>query len=104
MPDSFLIDPDDARKRLGLEDDDVGQVVGSDKVVSQTPIKCAPRTGMGSRYPGEILLSDTLIRCLSLSCKRLYASIKRRIIQSNSKDCSQSYDSGTYIFQAFAKF
>jgi hypothetical protein len=60
MQDSFLIDPDKARKRLGLDDDDVGQFVASDKVISRTPIKCAPRTGMGSRYPGEVTVSNTL--------------------------------------------
>lgn len=53
LPDSFLIDPDKARKRLGLIDDDVEQAVSSEKIVSRTPIKCAPRTGIGSRYPGK---------------------------------------------------
>jgi hypothetical protein len=56
MPDSFLIDPEKARKRLGLVDDDVEQVLPSETVTSRTPIKCAPRTGIGSRYPGKPML------------------------------------------------
>jgi len=53
MPDSFLIDPDKARKRLGLDHDDVVKALPPETFVSKTPIKCAPRTGIGSRYPGK---------------------------------------------------
>ena len=53
MPDSFIINPDKARKRLGLDDDDVKQVSPSEDIAPKTQIKCAPRTGMGSRYPGK---------------------------------------------------
>ena len=53
MPDSFCIDPDKARKRLGLDDDDVVQAFASPDTKKTSSIKCAPRTGIGSRYPGE---------------------------------------------------
>ncbi len=56
MADSFTIDPNEARKRLGLEHDDITGTYTVDVPKVVTPIKCAPRTGKGSRYPGNFLL------------------------------------------------
>jgi len=52
MPDSFTIDPNEARKRLGLEDDDITGAYAAEQPMRVSTIKCAPRTGKGSRYPG----------------------------------------------------
>jgi calcium-independent phospholipase A2-gamma len=60
MPDSFIINPDKARKRLGLDDDDVKQVSSSEDIAQKTQIKCAPRTGMGSRYPGSFRVTQKI--------------------------------------------
>lgn len=56
MADSFTIDPNEARKRLGLEYDDIAGQYAADQPKIVSAIKCAPRTGKGSRYPGEFLI------------------------------------------------
>ena len=54
MPDSFTIDPNKARQRLGLEiDSELETHVAPTLPKRVVPIKCAPRTGKGSRYPGK---------------------------------------------------
>ncbi|KAL7518065.1 hypothetical protein ACHAWX_002922 [Stephanocyclus meneghinianus] len=60
MPDSFCIDPDKARKRLGLDDDDVVQAFASPDTKKTSSIKCAPRTGIGSRYPGSFRVTQKI--------------------------------------------
>ena len=59
MPDSFIINPDKARKRLGLDDDGI-EFSLSEAVASRSQIKCAPRTGIGSRYPGELICTTII--------------------------------------------
>ena len=59
MPDSFLINPNKARQRLGLEHDDVVETFESNPK-RLAPIKCAPRTGMGSRYPGSFRVTQKI--------------------------------------------
>lgn len=66
LPDSFLIKPDKARERLGLDTEITNQFLPDPIITPKTPIKCAPRTGMGSRYPGE----QHLLRVLSRTCIR----------------------------------
>lgn len=58
MPDSFCIDPNKARKRLGLEHDEVVEGYSTPYPKRVVPIKCAPRTGKGSRYPGRSTFSS----------------------------------------------
>ena len=54
LPDSFTIDPNKARQRLGLEiDGELEILVAPELQKTVAPIKCAPRTGKGSRYPGK---------------------------------------------------
>ena len=54
LPDSFTIDPNKARQRLGLEiDGELETLVAPELQKTVAPIKCAPRTGKGSRYPGK---------------------------------------------------
>eukprot|EP00804_Cyclotella_cryptica_P010208 CCRYP_013828-RA/>CCRYP_013828-RA protein AED:0.12 eAED:0.12 QI:366/1/1/1/1/1/12/339/913 len=60
MPDSFCIDPEKARKRLGLDDDDVVQAFSSSGIKKPWSIKCAPRTGIGSRYPGSFRVTQKI--------------------------------------------
>ena len=85
MPDNFLIDPDKARKRLGLDDDDVEQIASTEKVFSRTPIKCAPRTGIGSRYPGKPVLSPAFLYSTNSHdlCPTGF-----RVLSCNSEDCT----------------
>jgi hypothetical protein len=59
MPDSFCIDPMKARQRLGLEHDDVMENYQYNPK-QQAPIKCAPRTGKGSRYPGSFRVTQKI--------------------------------------------
>lgn len=59
MPDSFCIDPKKARERLGLEHDDVVEEYDYNPQ-RQTAIKCAPRTGKGSRYPGSFRVTQKI--------------------------------------------
>lgn len=60
MPDSFCIDPEKARERLGLEHADVMESRGSYNPQSLAPIKCAPRSGKGSRYPGSFRVTQKI--------------------------------------------
>jgi len=60
MPDSFCIDPNKARQRLGLEHDDAMEtdtIINPKRLAS---IKCAPRTGKGSRYPGSFRVQQKI--------------------------------------------
>ena len=59
-PDSFTIDPVKARIRLGLESDDVLKTQSTHYPKRLTPIKCAPRTGKGSRYPGSFRVTQKI--------------------------------------------
>lgn len=59
-PDSFCIDPVKARIRLGLESDDVLKTQSTHYPKRLTPIKCAPRTGKGSRYPGSFRVTQKI--------------------------------------------
>mmetsp|Transcript_1393 Transcript_1393/g.2638 ORF Transcript_1393/g.2638 Transcript_1393/m.2638 type:complete len:972 (+) Transcript_1393:218-3133(+) len=59
MPDSFCIDPNKARQRLGLEYDDM-ETPQSYNPQRLAPIKCAPRTGKGSRYPGSFRVTQKI--------------------------------------------
>ncbi|KAL9180648.1 hypothetical protein ACHAXT_011101 [Thalassiosira profunda] len=60
MPDGFCIDPQKARERLGLEHDDVLEASYSSPQQRLEPIKCAPRTGKGSRYPGSFRVTQKI--------------------------------------------
>lgn len=61
LPDSFCIDPTKARIRLGLENDDVMKsVTNHSSPKGLAPIKCAPRTGTGSRYPGSCRITQKI--------------------------------------------
>mmetsp|Transcript_17445 Transcript_17445/g.37697 ORF Transcript_17445/g.37697 Transcript_17445/m.37697 type:complete len:920 (+) Transcript_17445:159-2918(+) len=60
MPDSFCIDPNKARQRLGLEHDGVMETDTSHNTKRLAPIKCAPRTGKGSRYPGSFRVTQKI--------------------------------------------
>jgi len=60
MPDSFCIDPNKARQRLGLEHDDDMETSQSYNPKRLAPIKCAPRTGKGSRYPGSFRVKQKI--------------------------------------------
>lgn len=63
MPDSFTINPTKARQRLGLEHDDVMESSSSSSAQSSyvgAPIKCAPRSGKGSRYPGSFRVTQKI--------------------------------------------
>ncbi|KAL7500826.1 hypothetical protein ACHAWT_009002, partial [Skeletonema menzelii] len=60
MPDSFCIDPQKARQRLGLAYDDVMQTDLSKDIPKKSTIKCAPRTGQGSRYPGSFRVTQKI--------------------------------------------
>eukprot|EP01082_Thalassiosira_pseudonana_P008259 g7413.t1.1.5e17418a g7413 g7413.t1 contig24:559816-562994(+) len=61
LNDSFCIDPIKARQRLGLEHDDVEESFPSTEPDGQTTvIKCAPRTGIGSRYPGSFRVTQKI--------------------------------------------
>ncbi len=68
LPDSFCIDPHEARKRLGLEHDEVVETFPPTDFATKKSPKCAPRTGIGSRYPGMfsrlVHLSTVVLRCL----------------------------------------
>jgi len=59
MPDSFCIEPAEARQRLGLEHDDM-EAPQSYNPKRLAPIKCAPRTGKGSRYPGSFRVTQKI--------------------------------------------
>lgn len=61
MPDSFTIDPNEARKRLGLDHVDITGHYAANQHKRVSAIKCAPRTGKGSRYPGMFLIPLCLI-------------------------------------------
>lgn len=56
LPDSFTIDPNKARQRLGLDIDGAMETHATPLPMRAAPIKCAPRTGKGSRYPGKCKL------------------------------------------------
>ena len=60
--DSFTISPNEARQRLGLEySNDSGFMQQEPNNPNQTvPIKCAPRTGKGSRYPGSFRVTQKI--------------------------------------------
>lgn len=59
LPDSFTIDPNKARERLGL--DSVATVESTSNTPKRsTSIKCAPRTGTGSRYPGSFRVTQKI--------------------------------------------
>jgi predicted acylesterase/phospholipase RssA len=60
MPDSFCIDPQKARKRLGLAYDDVMEPDQPSDLHKKSAIKCAPRTGKGSRYPGSFRVTQKI--------------------------------------------
>ncbi len=60
MPDSFCIDPQKARERLGLAYDDVMETDLSKDVPKKSAMKCAPRTGKGSRYPGSFRVTQKI--------------------------------------------
>lgn len=60
MPDSFCIDPQKARERLGLAYDDVMEPDQSNGLQNKSTIKCAPRTGTGSRYPGSFRVTQKI--------------------------------------------
>ena len=60
LPDSFCIDPNKARKRLGLEHDDVMETFPPTNFDTKSPGKCAPRTGIGSRYPGSFRVTQKI--------------------------------------------
>mmetsp|Transcript_4552 Transcript_4552/g.9444 ORF Transcript_4552/g.9444 Transcript_4552/m.9444 type:complete len:938 (+) Transcript_4552:164-2977(+) len=60
MPDSFCIDPQKARKRLGLANDDIMEPDQSNDLPKKSTIKCAPRTGKGSRYPGSFRVTQKI--------------------------------------------
>lgn len=60
IPDSFCIDPQNARERLGLAFDDVMEAYASNDIQNQSQIKCAPRTGKGSRYPGSFRVTQKI--------------------------------------------
>ena len=60
--DSFTISPNEARQRLGLEySNDSGFMQQEPNNPNQTvPIKCAPCTGKGSRYPGSFRVTQKI--------------------------------------------
>jgi predicted acylesterase/phospholipase RssA len=60
LSDSFCIDPDKARQRLGLEHDDVTETYPTMDAEQKTPGRCAPRTGIGSRYPGSFRVTQKI--------------------------------------------
>jgi len=60
MPDSFCIDPQKARERLGLAYDDVMEPDQPSDLHKKSAIKCAPRTGKGSRYPGSFRVTQKI--------------------------------------------
>lgn len=62
MTDSFTIDPNEARQRLGLERGNDAEEVPPQSYNPKrpTPIKCAPRTGKGSRYPGSFRVTQKI--------------------------------------------
>ena len=60
MPDSFVIDPNRARERIGLEYDDNVENPESYNPKSLVQPKCAPRTGKGSRYPGSFRVTQKI--------------------------------------------
>eukprot|EP00574_Skeletonema_japonicum_P001739 CAMPEP_0201738156 /NCGR_PEP_ID=MMETSP0593-20130828/44245_1 /ASSEMBLY_ACC=CAM_ASM_000672 /TAXON_ID=267983 /ORGANISM="Skeletonema japonicum, Strain CCMP2506" /LENGTH=713 /DNA_ID=CAMNT_0048232287 /DNA_START=41 /DNA_END=2182 /DNA_ORIENTATION=- len=60
MPDSFCIDPQKARERLGLAYDDVMEPDPSEHFPKKSTIKCAQRTGKGSRYPGSFRVTQKI--------------------------------------------
>ncbi|KAL7447037.1 hypothetical protein ACHAXM_011569 [Skeletonema potamos] len=60
MPDSFCIDPQKARERLGLAYDDVMWPDQPSDLYKKSTIKCAPRTGKGSRYPGSFRVTQKI--------------------------------------------
>jgi len=60
LPDSFCIDPDEARKRLGLEYDEVVEIFPPTDFATKKSPKCAPRTGIGSRYPGSFRVTQKI--------------------------------------------
>ena len=76
LSDSFLIKPDKARERLGLDAENTKQFL-PDSITNRnetynTPIKCAPRTGMGSRYPGEQRILRVLSQTFILISLRIF--------------------------------
>lgn len=60
MPDSFVIDPNCARERIGLGYDDNVENPASYNPKSLVQPKCAPRTGKGSRYPGSFRVTQKI--------------------------------------------
>jgi len=61
MTDSFTIDPNKARERLGLEqDNDSEKQQPSYNPKRPAAIKCAPRTGKGSRYSGSFRVTQKI--------------------------------------------
>ncbi|KAL3810911.1 hypothetical protein ACHAXA_008761 [Cyclostephanos tholiformis] len=60
LPDSFTIDPNKARQRLGLEIDVAMETHVPPTPKRVAPIKCAPRTGKGSRYPGSFRVTQKI--------------------------------------------
>jgi len=63
LADKFTIDPNEARERLGLLSS--GEDVEKDGAASErrntmTRPKCAPRSGIGSRYPGSFRVTQKI--------------------------------------------
>ncbi len=101
LPDSFTIDPNKARQRLGLEiDGELETHVAPELPKRVAPIKCAPRTGKGSRYPGNYNTVAVRLNLCDNSKRNIFLN---RLVSSHPEDCSSSNDSCTYIFQALIK-
>ena len=64
LPDKFTIDPNKARERLGLlslsGEDDEDDGFASERRSTMTRPKCAPRSGIGSRYPGSFRVTQKI--------------------------------------------
>jgi len=62
MTDAFQIDPNEARQRLELEYDTRSEDMQPRPYNPKrpAPIKCAPRTGKGSRYPGSFRVTQKI--------------------------------------------
>ena len=62
MNDSFCIDPQKARERLGLSSDDAKEPGQSSDLLPNeaSETKCAPRTGKGSRYCGSFRITQKI--------------------------------------------
>lgn len=66
LADKFTIDPNKARERLGLlsssgeDDDDEDDGAASERKGTVARPKCAPRSGIGSRYPGSFRVTQKI--------------------------------------------